>query len=499
VPWAVPVLALGTVALHLLCASRYGYFRDELYFIACGQHLAWGYVDQPPLIAVAARLATVLFGESLTGLRLLPALAAGGLVALTAWLARRLGGGPYSQALSGVAVALAPIFLAFGHMLTMNAFEPLLWLGCAALLVELIRTGEQRLWLAMGAVVGVGVLNKHSMAFFALCLAGGLVLTPQRRLMRSRWLVLGAGLATLIVLPHVLWQLRQGWPMFELLRNGQLYKNAPFALGEFLSGQVLLLHPLFAPLWLAGLGALLFAPAARPYRSLGLGFVLLFGLYLLLKAKAYYLAPAYPMLLAAGAVVLERLLRRALPRAAVLTAVASGGAALAPMTLPVLPVERFLAYQRVLGIEPPRTERHRMGDLPQHYADQHGWRELVAAVAEVYRRLPPEEQERTLIFAQNYGEAGAIDWLGRSYGLPPARSGHNSYFLWGPGEMEPRVLLIIGGKAEDHARVCSRLEVAAHLPPHPYVMPYEDQLPLFLCRGLTVPIATLWPGVKHYE
>jgi 4-amino-4-deoxy-L-arabinose transferase-like glycosyltransferase len=197
------VLALGTVALHLLFAGHYGYFRDELYFIACGQHLAWGYVDQPPLIAVAARLAAALFGESLTGLRLLPALAAGGLVLLTARLARRLGGGPYAQALSGMSVALAPIFLAFGHLLTMNAFEPLLWLGCSLLLVELIRTGEQRLWLAVGAVVGVGMLNKHSMAFFTLCLALGLVLTPQRRLMRSRWLVLGAGLATLLVLPHV--------------------------------------------------------------------------------------------------------------------------------------------------------------------------------------------------------------------------------------------------------------------------------------------------------
>ena len=202
-PWGVPVLALGTVALHLLFAGHYGYFRDELYFIACGQHLAWGYVDQPPLIAVAARLAAALFGESLTGLRLLPALAAGGLVLLTARLARRLGGGPYAQALSGMSVALAPIFLAFGHLLTMNAFEPLLWLGCSLLLVELIRTGEQRLWLAVGAVVGVGMLNKHSMAFFTLCLALGLVLTPQRRLMRSRWLVLGAGLATLLVLPHV--------------------------------------------------------------------------------------------------------------------------------------------------------------------------------------------------------------------------------------------------------------------------------------------------------
>jgi hypothetical protein len=497
--WVLPALALGTVALHLLLAGGYGYFRDELYFLACGQRLSWGYVDQPPLIAVVARLVDVLFGESLVGVRTPPALAAGGLVALTGWLAHRLGGGTFAIALSGLAVALAPINLAFGHMLTMNAFEVLFWTGCAALLVRLVRTDERRLWLGVGALVGLGVLNKHSMGFFAVCLALGLLLTPERRLMASRWLGFGALLAVLLVLPHVLWQLHNGWPMFELLRNGQLYKNAPFALGEFLSGQLLLLHPLFAPLWLTGLGALLFSRALRPYRALGLGYVLLLGLYILLRAKAYYMGPAYPMLFAAGAGVMERALRGALPRAAVLAVVAAGGAALMPSVLPVLSEERFIAYQRVLGLEAPRTERHRMGALPQHFADQHGWRELVAAVAQVYRRLPAEEQARTVIYTQNYGEAGAIDWLGREQGLPPARSGHNHYFLWGPGDVEPLVLLIIGGKAEDHARVCAQVELAARMPPNPYVMPYEDELPLYLCRGLQEPLATLWPRVKHYQ
>jgi hypothetical protein len=497
--WVLPALAVGTVALHLLCAGRYGYFRDELYFIACGQHLAWGYVDQPPLIAVLARLTTAVFGESLVGLRVLPALAAGGLVALTGWLARRLGGGTYAMALSGVAVALVPFFLFCGHTLTMNAFEPLFWMGCVALLVEMIRSGDQRLWLAVGAVAGAGVLNKHSMGFFAVCLALGLLLTPQRRLMRSGWLVAGGVLAVALVLPHLLWQLHHGWPMFELLRNGQLHKNAPFVLGEFLSAQVLLLHPLFAPLWLAGLGFLLFSRAGRPYRALALGFGVLLGLYIVLKAKAYYMAPAYPVLLAAGAGVIERAVRRALPRAAVLTVAAMGGAALAPMTLPVLPEEQFITYRRMLNLEPAPTERHQMGALPQHHADQHGWRELVSAVAEVYRRLSPEEQARTTIFAQNYGEAGAIDWLGRASGLPPARSGHNNYFLWGPGDTEPQVLIIIGGDAEDNAQACSQLEVAAHVPADPYVMPYEDHLPLYLCRGLKVPMAALWPRVKHYE
>ena len=239
--WLLPGLALATAALHLLFAHRYGYFRNELYFIICGQRLDWGYVDQPPFIALAARVGTALFDHSLTGLRVLPALASAGLVALTGHLARRFGGGGFAVALAALPAALAPIFLFQGHTLTMNAFEPLFWTACAALLVHLIRTGQTRVWLALGALAGVGMLNKYSMAFFTVCLVLGLLLTPERRLLASRWLVLGVLLATALVLPNMLWQHQHGWPMLELLRNGQLYKNTPFQLGEFVRGQFLLL------------------------------------------------------------------------------------------------------------------------------------------------------------------------------------------------------------------------------------------------------------------
>ena len=415
----LPGLALATTVLHLLFAHRYGYFRDELYFIACGQRLDWGYVDQPPLIAAAARLATALFGQSLTGLRLLPALAAGGLVALTGHLARRFGGGSFAVGLAALPAALAPLYLFQGHTLTMNAFEPLLWTGCVALWVRLVRTEQPRLWLALGALAGVGLLNKYSMAFFAVCLVLGILLTPARTLLASRWLVLGMLLACALVLPNLLWQHHHGWPMLELLRNGQLYKNTPFQLSEFLRGQLLILNPLSVPLSLAGLGFLLFAPAGRPYRALGFTYLLLFGLLVFLRAKDYYLGPAYPMLLAAGAVYAERFLQRPLARAAVLVPGVVGFAAFVPLTLPVLPVDTFISYQRALGITSPQHERHEYGVLPQHYADQHGWEELVASVAEVYRRLPPETRARTALFAQNYGQAGALDWLGRARGLPP--------------------------------------------------------------------------------
>ncbi|HEX8825046.1 MAG TPA: glycosyltransferase family 39 protein [Archangium sp.] len=497
-PLLLPGLALATAALHLLFAHRYGYFRDELYFIACGQRLDWGYVDQPPLIAVATRLATTLFGHSLTGFRLLPALAAAGLVALTGYLVRRLGGGGFAVGLAALPTALAPLFLFEGHTLTMNSFEPLLWTGCAALLVLLIQTERHRLWLVLGALVGVGLLNKYSMGFFAACLGLGVLLTPTRRLLASRWLVLGVLLACALVLPNLLWQHHHGWPMLELLRNGQLYKNMPFQLGAFVRGQLFMLHPLSMPLSLTGLGFFLWAPAGRPYRALGLTYVFLFGLLVYLRAKDYYLAPAYPMLFAAGAVVAERLISRPVWRVLVLVPGVAGFAALAPLTLPVLPVDTFLAYQRALGLEAPRHEQHAYGALPQHYADQHGWEELVSAVAGVYQRLPPETRARTALFAQNYGEAGALDWLGRTQGLPPVRSGHNHYFLWGPGE-EPEHLLVVGGDFEDLQPLCQHAELAGRVASNPYVMPYENNLPLYLCSGLKVPLATLWPSLKHYE
>ncbi len=494
----VPLLVLATVGLHVAFAGRYGYFRDELYFIICGQRLAWGYVDQPPFIALATRVATELFGTSLRGFRLIPALAAGTLVALTCHLARRFGGGGFAVGLAALPAALAPVYLVHGHLFTMNSFEPVLWTACAVVLVHLVDTEDRRLWVPLGLLVGVGLLNKHSMGFYAGCLGLGVLLSPARRFLASRWLGVGALLTVALVAPHLWWQWEHGFPMFELLRNGQLHKNAPFSVGAFFGGQVLLVHPLSVPLWLAGLGFLLVSQRGRPYRALGWGFVLLVGLFVALKAKDYYLGPAYPVLLAAGAAVWERAVRHPWLRAAVLVPAVAGFALLAPMALPVLPVEDFLAWQRTLGVSPPKLERKEYRELPQHYADQHGWEELVATVAGVYGRLTPEEQARTALYAQNYGEAGALDWLGRKYGLPPARSGHNHYWLWGPGE-EPAHLLVVGGSLEELERLCERAEEAARVPPNPYVMPYEDNLPVYRCSGLKVPLARLWPQLKSYE
>ena len=297
----VGLLALTVLLLQFLTNGRYGAFRDEFYYLACGENLAWGYVDHPPLIALLARL-TRLLGDSLFALRLLPALANSALVLLTGLIARELDGGRFAQGLAAASVAFAPIYLGTGGLLTMNGFEQVFWTLGALLLARLFRREEPKLWVPLGGVFGLGLLNKHSMLFFGFGLFVGLLLTRERRQFCSRWFWLGCAVAVLLFLPNLLWEIQTGWPTLEFMRNARLYKNSPVTPGEFVLQQILQLSPPTLPLWLAGLGFLLFAPNGKPYRPLGWMFVMLFVVFMATQAKAYYLAPIYPMLFAAGGV-----------------------------------------------------------------------------------------------------------------------------------------------------------------------------------------------------
>lgn len=500
-PRAVWGVALATLALHLATNGRYGFFRDELYFIACGQQLAWGYVDQPPLIALVARISSALASDWVAAFRLPAALAHAALVLLTARLAMALGGGRAAALLSAMAVAGAPVLMVGGHLLTMNSFEPLFWTGAALLVVRLVQEPGSPLWrwLLLGGVVGVGMLNKYSLSFWVLALVVGLLATPQRRVLRCWGLLAATGLALVLVLPNLEWQWSRDFPMLELLRAGQAGKNAPFHAGGFLGQQLLMLGPAAAPLWLAGLGALLAWRPLRPYRGLGFAFLAALGLMLLLKAKAYYLAPAYPLLLAAGGTFAEAMLPRP-ARVAALAVLALSGLAFAPLVIPIVPVDAHLRYQAALGVQPPREENHQFNPLAQHLADQFGWPELVDAVVAAVESLSPEDRAKAAIFVQNYGEAGALQWLGRKRGLPPVLSGHNNYFLWGPQGRTGEVLLVVGEEDESELReLCSEVTLVGRVPRVEHAMPYEQALPIHLCRDLQLPLGDLWPQVKSYN
>jgi 4-amino-4-deoxy-L-arabinose transferase-like glycosyltransferase len=296
--------------LHFLVNGRYGYWVDELYFMACGEHLAWGYVDQPPFIAVIAAASRSLLSDSLFAIRFFPAVAAAATVLLTGMMARELGGGRFARSLAAITIIVGPVYLLFGNLLTMNAFEPFFWVLCAYLTVRILKTNERRRWLLVGCVCGIGLLNKYSMAFFGFGLVVGLLLTPQRLLLRDRWIWLAGGLAFLIFLPHVMWEATNGFPSAELLRNAKLYQQTTVSPLEFIWGQILIVHPLTLPVWLAGVYFCLGSEQGQPYRLLGWASVAIFGLFMLLRAKTYYPAPLYPMLFAAGAVAIERLSRR---------------------------------------------------------------------------------------------------------------------------------------------------------------------------------------------
>jgi hypothetical protein len=494
-------LTATKLLLHLVFSGRYGYFRDELYYIACAEHLAWGYVDQPPLIALMARLARSLLGDSLPALRFFPALAGACVLFLAGRMARELGGGRFAQGLAALGMLVAPAVLAFDSFLSMNAFEPLFWMLCAYLVMRILNDGNPKLWLLVGPAAGVGLLNKHTMLAFGFALVVGLLLTPARVQLRSKWIWLAGLVALVIFLPNLLWEATHQWPQVEVVRNAQRFKNFPIPPLQFLVEQVIFLHPLTFPIWVGGLWFYFFAKAGKRFRCLGWAYLILLVLLLGLRGKTYYLLPAYPMLFAAGAVFLEQ---AALApewrwlKPGVVTALVLGGLVTLPYGLPVLPVDSFIRYEKMVPIaRSVRTERDPLGELPQLYADMFGWENMVATVARVYRDLPPQDRVKCAIFTENYGEAGAIDFFGGTQGLPKAISGHNNYWFWGPGSYTGEIVISVGVPREKLERMFGQIEQVATISSL-YAMPVETNLPVYLCREPKAPLAQLWPLTRYY-
>ena len=494
------VTALAVVALQLATGWRYGLFRDELYYLACANHLDWGYVDHPPLSIVVLAGVRALLGDSLLALRIVPALLLGFLVWLTARLAREMGGGRFAQSLAALAVAIAPQYLALAGFYSMNAFDLVFWALGALLVARLVRTNDLRLWRPLGVVIGLGLLTKISMLLFALGLAVAVLLTPLRRHLARRELWEGVALALVLASPYVLWQLRHDWATVEFTRNAARYKNVALSPLGLAAAEARDVHPLNAALGLLGCVWLLFGPTGRRFRALAIVFVTTFVVLAVQHSKPYYLGAAFPMLLAAGAIAMEiptEARSRHWIRPAVLVVMVAGGALTAPLAIPVLPVETLIAYQRALGIRPTASENNRLGLLDQHFADRFGWEELAAEVARIYSALPADERARARIVTRNYGEAGAIDYYGRRYGLPAAVSQHNNYYLWGPGSELPSVFIMVGWPTRDLASVFAQVEVAGRVE-SPYAMPFETRWPIHVCRGLRLPLNEAWRRGKMF-
>ena len=496
----IVVLACIKLLLHLLTAANYGLFVDELYFLACGQHLAWGYVDMPPLTAFLAWLARLVFADSVPGIHVIPALAGAGLILVTGWLVAELGGKIFAQLLAGICVFIAGVFLTINSYLSMNAIEPLIWVGSAALLVHLTRSGDIKLWLWFGFLAGIGLMNKNTMLLFGAAVLAGLLLTPARKWMFNRWFVLGGAIALLIFAPNLIWMIKHRFPMLELLKNiRESGRNVTLSPLQFLLDEILFLQPLTFPIWLAGLGWFFFHPRGKPYRFLGWTFGFILCVLLATQGRTYYLAPAFPILLASGAVWMEELFTRQLAwlRPAYLLLLAMGGIITAPLFLPVLSPQAYIRYTRTLGLRQPRIETFQVSALPQLFADRFGWPEMAQKVSTVYRALPQEEQDQAVILTGNYGQAGAIDFYGPKLGLPEAISGHQNYFYWGLRGYQGEVVIAIGIQPGLLHQVYQDVRYMGQTY-HPYAMAYENTA-IYLCRHPIVSLQVAWPDFKNWR
>jgi hypothetical protein len=497
----IGALALAKFAAHLLTAGNYGYFRDELYYIAASKRLDLGYVDFPLLIAWATAAIRVTLGESLLALHIVPAAVGALVVLLAAQMAKAMGGGAWAQFCAALAVLAAPVFLAAHSLLTMDAFDELWWSLAILAALKALRRDEPRYWLWFGLFAGLGLLTKLTMLYLGAALAFALLLTGARRHLASRWLWLGGLLAAAMLLPYLVWQFQHDFATVDFWRTYAAGKTYPVTPVEFLLQQIFIMNVPGFLLAIAGAAALFFWKPLRPYRAFGWIYVILFAVFAVQQAKHYFLAGAYPVCFAAGAVLLEHWSRkagRAWLAPAYAGVLAVSGVLLAPAALPVLPPDALGPYQVIFGQGPGvRTERNQGGSLPQYFADRFGWPELAESVGAVYGRLPPDEQARTCIFADNYGEAGALELFG-ARSLPPVISAHNTYHLWGPGACDGSVMIFVNSLRSDVEAVFKQVEAAGQTDCR-YCMPDEDGAAILVGRQIRVPLRELWPGTRNFE
>lgn len=480
----------------------YGLFRDELYYVACAVKPAIGYVDHPPLSAMLLKLNMLLFGDSLFSIRLIPALCAALTVWFTGLMTIRMGGGRW-------AVFFACLFtFSLGNFVmssfySMNSIEILSWTLAAYLIVMIVQTEEKKYWVILGVVLGLGLMNKIGVLFLGAGIFGGLIFTKERKWLATPWPYVTGAIALILFLPYIVWNIQHDWAHLEFIKNASDNKYSGLSIISFLKGQLLLNNPIAILVWLPALFALFFASYFKRWRILGFLYLIPFIILLLNKtSKDVYLLPAYSVLWAAGGLWLEKMLQQFRPAKILISLLVflwgTTTILFIPFVLPVLPVQDYIKYSEKMGMKPESAEGKKLAELPQFYADMFGWEEKAKHVAEVYNGLSDQDKANVSIYSSNYGRCAAIDYYGKALGLPASIGNHNNYWIWGPGNRSGNPLIILGGDAEDHAKVYEEVTLMATSECR-YCMPYENDVPIYLCRGLKVDLATVWPRIKHFE
>jgi hypothetical protein len=497
------VLTYFVIAKLILCLFpfEYGYFRDELYFIALSDNLDFGYVDVPPVAPFFLAIVRSVLGTSFVSLHLLPAVSGALVVWLVSLMVKKMGGNLSAMVLALTCVTLAPVYLCFESIYTYDAFDKLCWTLMLYVIVLLLKTGDKKYWIYFGVVAGIGLMTKITILFLGFGLLAGLLTTKDRNHFLSWQLWMGAVIAFLIFSPYVLWQLREGLPALEYYQNYASGKTWPVTPLEFVKNQIVMMNFLAFGVWLAGLCYFIFSKNEKQFRVLGYAYLVVLMACITLKVKFYLLAPFYTVLFAAGAVAIEQFAKKhgiRLLKKVPAVAIFLLGLVHVPFVRPVVPVDWLIEHSGMSVYMGIKGERKRVGRLHQHFADRFGWKEMAASVAKAYWKLSPEERSKACVLAGNYGEAGAI-WLhGERWKLPKPISGHLQYFIWGPRGYSGEVVISIGIKLktlEDHFGSVKRLSSRRCL----LAMPEERVLSVYVCKGPKKPLEKIWPTFKRMD
>lgn len=490
------LIAIALFVLRLYSNQHYGFHRDELALLDDARSLAWGYVAYPPLTPALARISLELFGDSLTGFRMFAALAHSIAAVLAGLIAREMGGTRATQIVAALFTALTPFSMVAGGLMQYVSIDYLWWVLLAWLVLRLVNSGNPRWWLAIGAVIGLGMLTKYTMVFFVAGIVVATVATPLRAHLRSRWLWIGAAVSLLLFLPNALWQWQHGFISLDFLQSIHARDVRIGRTRDFLIEQLYGNAGLMAlPVWLAGLAWLILSKAGRRYAVVAWMYAVPLLLFALVQGRAYYLAPAYPMLLAAGCVAIEQFLHRQGPLRA--------GYAFTGTALLTVWVVLMAMASGLIGLQfsPVNSMGWRISRAAHdNFAEQIGWPELVVEVARIYNALPAAERAHTAVFTNNYGEAGAINLYGPKWGLPVAISPVNSYWYKGYGSTPPTTVIVLGDSPEDIADTPADCVLAGRVR-NSYGVPNEEteeHPDIFVCRNLRVPWAQAWPKMQKF-
>jgi hypothetical protein len=500
--WVVTGCALAKVAIHLATATGYGFFCDELYHIALSKHLAWGYVDLPPLTPALVALGRAVLGESLFANHVPPALAGAGTLVLVCLVTRELGGKAFAAAVAGLAFLAAPVWLILDSFFCYDSLDQLALAGFTFVLARLLRTGDRRLWILAGAVAGVACLAKLTILFLGPGLLVALLLSERRRDLLTPWPWLGLLAFLALIAPYLHWQATNGWPTVAFwgrYQSGHVYRASAL---EYLVSIALIVNPLSFPLLLLGLYRIFRPFGGTSFRLLGGTVVLGMATILAAHGRAFMLSQLFVPLIAAAAVWLEeqlaRLPRPTLAQGAVAAYLVAGLVLVAPASVPILPTRLLPAYARSFGwlYQPVKDFTYQKNEYPQELANRIGWEELVEQVARSYRELPPQDQARAGIWADWVGPAGAIDLYGPRYGLPRAVSGHMNYHRWGPGENGWQVMILVTSNISQLGRMFRVVEDEGAIE-NPYALPF-NRLRVYVAREPLVYPTAMWRQMGPY-